>query len=884
MAKPGRRSSGEAGGAQAGSQDCLFGADRASHEPTAAPVEPGVAGRQAGSERSRPRVVVVDGHALAYRSYFGMRELSTSTGIPTHAVYGFVRTILSLLSDSAPDDACVVAFDAPAPTFRHEQFGDYKAGRAPMPDDLPQQLELIKRSLDLLGVARVEVAGLEADDLIGTIARRSEAEGYDVLIVTSDRDALQLVDDAVRVQNPDKALTLGPREVMERYGVRPDQWVDYRALTGDASDNIPGVKGIGPVAARTLLERYGDVDDLLARLDEVEPASQARKLREGLADLELSRSLSRIVTDADIEVTPAAWSKGRAQEEGLKALFRELEFGTFLVELGLDKKTVYEAGSWSSMQAGAPIGYVLSDERATRAELLGLAKASSGRVAACPRTDGAGLVQALRDSGPELNAFDAKALTVVARRHGVNVAPGDDPMLLAYLLDASGSSPEALARRFGAGTWGPDAESRAVVTAELLRLLEPRVQGDQRRVYETIERPLQAVLADMELAGILIDSDLLARQSKALGRRLEDLELRVRGWADDPDFNLNSRDQVARLLFDTLGLRPGGRTATGKRSTAQGALEHLSGEHEAVRVILEHRELAKLKGTYLDPLPTLVDPATGRLHTTFQQAVVATGRLSSVNPNLQNIPVRSELGREIRRAFVADEGNVLVVADYSQIELRVLAHVADEPALKRAFRAGEDIHRRTAAEVFEVPPADVSPDQRRAAKVINFGILYGMGPRSLGRDLGIPVAQAAAYIEAYFERYPKVRAYIDRTLASCRKQGWVETLLGRRRSIPDINSTNRNAREYAERTAYNTPIQGSAADIMKLAMLAMAPLLPEFGGRLLLQVHDEIVAEVPVANADRAAESVKHCMEEAIELAVPLRADLGTGPNWLEAR
>jgi len=833
------------------------------------------------SAAAATRVVVVDGHALAYRSYFAMRELSTSRGQPTNAVYGFVRALLRLLEEEGDPRVVVVAFDAPAPTFRHERFEDYKAGRAPVPDDLPQQLGIIKRLLDLMGVPRLERPGLEADDLIGTIAARSAERGYSVEVITSDRDALQLVSDAVAVRSPDAAEPITPAEVERRYGVRPDQWVDYRALTGDSSDNLPGVKGIGKVAARNLLQRYGSVDAILADLDRLTPESQRRKLEQSLDALELSRQLSVIRTDADIEVDPDAWSRRSPDSEGLTELLRELEFGSILAELGLARRPEYQPAGWDELAPDGAIGFVLDGERPTRARVRALALARDGRVAAAPDDDA---VRAALGRAAPLDACDAKALTVAARRSGIAAAPGDDPLLMAYLIDPSGATPERLARLHGAGEWGPEASARAVVTAELLRILGGQLDGAQRRVYETLERPLQAVLADMELAGVKVDVARLRQQSDVLAERIAAIEARVRQIAGDDSLNLNSRDQVAQLLFETLGLRPGQRTATGKRSTAVSALEPLRGEHEAVALILEQRELSKLKSTYLDPLPDLVDPDTGRLHTTFNQAVVATGRLSSTNPNLQNIPVRTELGREIRRAFVAEPGARLVVADYSQIELRVLAHITREEGLLAAFRRGEDVHRATAAEVFGVDPDAVTAEQRRRAKVINFGVLYGMGPRRLGSDLDIDLAEAEATIRTYFERYPRVRGYIDATLAFCRQHGYVETLLGRRRSIPDIHSPNRQAREYAERTAYNMPIQGSAADIMKLAMLALPPALAPLGGRLLLQVHDEVVAEVPEERAAEAAARVQAAMAGAYPLDVPLLAEVGVGASWLEAK
>ena len=831
------------------------------------------------AEANGHTVVIIDGHALAFRSYYAIRELSNSQGRPTNAIFGFVRSLLRILQEEGDHDATVVTFDAPARTFRHEAFEDYKAGRAPTPADLPGQVDTIKEIVRLLGLHQVEVAGLEADDLIGTIARRCERLGYRVEIVTSDRDAYQLVSDRVCVRGLDKRDRFGPEEVLDKYGVTVEQWTDYRALTGDSSDNIPGARGIGPVSARKLLQRYGDLDYILGHLDEVEPASQAEKIRASLDDVRSSRELSRIVVDADIDIDPGSWAKRDLQAEPLLKILNDLEFGSIVRELDLAEAPDYRDVPWPG--EGGAAGFVLSGASPMLAELEELALAGGGEVATAPDPEAA---ESYLEASATVDACDVKALAVYAQRRGYRLDPGDDPLLMAYLLDVNTVQAEAVARRYGAGEWGRDARSRAVTTAELLRLLEPQLQERQRELYLSIERPLQQILAAMELRGIEIDRDRLAAQSQALASELAGIEERVRAIAGDSELNLNSRDQLATLLFDQLGLQPGRRTATGKRSTAVSALEPLRGEHPVIDLILQYRELAKLKNTYLDPLPKLVHPETGRVHTTFNQAVVATGRLSSTNPNLQNIPVRTEVGRNIRKAFVAAQGCSLLVADYSQIELRILAHIADDRALIEAFNAGEDIHRRTAARVHQVDDDQVTPEMRRVAKVINFGVLYGMSAHRLTRELGIDYEAADRFIETYFAGYPGVRRYIDDTLESCRQRGFVETLLGRQRRIPDINSPNRNAREYAERTAYNMPIQGTAADIMKLAMLKLAPALEPLQAQLLLQVHDELVIEVPEASVAAASELVRETMETAYRLAVPLRAEVGSGQNWLEAK
>ncbi|HEX7022653.1 MAG TPA: DNA polymerase I [Trueperaceae bacterium] len=833
------------------------------------------------AQRNGHKIIIIDGHALAFRSYFAIRELTNSKGVSTNAVYGFVRSLLRILREEGEHDATVVTFDAPARTFRHEQYEDYKAGRAPTPDDLPRQIRTIKELVRLLGLHQVEVAGLEADDLIGTIAKRCEAKGYKVEIVTSDRDAYQLVSEHVTVRGLDKADRYGPDEVFAKYGVRVEQWTDYRALTGDSSDNIPGAKGIGPVTARKLLQNYGTLDHILENLDDIQPAGTAQKIRDSLEQVRFSRELSCIVTDADIDICPDSWAAHEPDEEPLRELLNELEFGSVLRELNLSATSSYDTAGWAEMFFGGSVGYALSDASPMRAELTDLAVASGGSVAVAQnereRTE-------LLQNVSELTAADAKALAVYACRVGFDCKPGDDPLLMAYVLDPNTSGPEAVARRYGAGDWGQTARSRAIVTAELMKILPEKLTGRLQDLYERIEKPLSAVLADMERTGIRLDVPLLKAQSDALAADLERLEADIRAIAEDGELNVNSRDQLAVLLYDKLQLQAGKKTATGKRSTAVSALEPLIEQHPVVRKILDYRELSKLKSTYLDPLPRLVVPETGRVHTTFNQTVAATGRLSSTNPNLQNIPVRTEVGRQIRRGFIAGEGARLLVADYSQIELRILAHIADEGALIDAFGAGEDIHSRTAAEVHGVSLAEVTPAMRRVAKVINFGVLYGMSAHRLTGELGIGYEEAESFIKTYFARYPKVQAYIEDTLAFARKEGYVETLLGRRRMIPDIHSRNRNAREYAERTAYNMPIQGTAADIIKLAMIEAHPKLEALGAKLLLQVHDELVVEAAEDKTDEVGAVLQETMENAYRLSVPLVVEVGVGDNWLDAK
>lgn len=832
---------------------------------------------------ARPTLVIIDGHALAFRSYFAIRELSNSKGEATNAIFGFVRALLRMLTEESEHDATIVTFDAPAKTFRHEQYEAYKAGRAETPADLITQIGRIKQIVELLGVHQCEQAGLEADDLIGTLATRAARQGYNVEIITSDRDSYQLISEEIKVRGLSKDDILDADAIFEKYGVRVEQWVDYRALTGDSSDNIPGAKGIGPKTASKLLQAYGSLDAIIDALPDVKPASAAKKVADSLEDVKFSRVLSRIVTDADIPCTPEVWATRDVKRGALAAVFEELEFGSFIRELNLketqDATLTYEEVTAANVPKGGVLGFVLKGV-GYGSTLEALAIAGDSKVATV--TPDALAPEALS----KLDAVDAKALAVALSigHLGPTPVPGDDPLLMAYALDTNNTDIEAICRRYGAPEWGSTAQSRAVASAELLKLLSAQLEGDRLRLYEDIERPLAAVLADMERVGVKLDAALLASQSKDLAGQLQTIEQQIRSVAEDPQLNINSRDQLATLLFDKLKLQAGRKTATGKRSTAVSALEPLREEHPVVEQILNYRELAKLRSTYLEPLPKLLNPASGRLHTTFHQTNTATGRLASINPNLQNIPVRTELGREIRRGFIADDGMMLLVADYSQIELRILAHISQEDALIETFRREDDIHRLTASQINHVALEDVTPTMRRVAKIINFGVLYGMSAHRLTRELNILYPEAEAYIQTYFKQYPGVQRYIESTIAFAQENGYVETLLGRRRSIPDIKSSNRNAREYAERTAYNMPIQGTQADIVKIAMIELAPQLSPLGAKLLLQVHDELVIEVPTQRLEPAKHLVKEVMEGAYKLDVPLTAEVNVGKNWLEAK
>jgi len=819
------------------------------------------------------RVLLVDGHHLAYRTFYALKGLTTSRGEPVQAVYGFAKSLLKALKED--EDTVIVVFDAKAPSFRHEAYKGYKAGRAPTPEDFPRQLALIKELVDLLGLARLEVPGYEADDVLASLAKKAEKEGYEVRILTADKDLYQLLSDRIHVLHPEGYL-ITPAWLWEKHGLRPDQWADYRALTGDESDNLPGVKGIGEKTARKLLEEWGSLERLLKNLDRLRPAIR-EKILAHMDDLKLSWDLAKVRADLPLEVDFA--KRREPDRERLRAFLERLEFGSLLHEFGLlESPKALEEAPWPPPE-GAFVGFVLSRKEPMWADLLALAAAREGRVHRAPEPYGA-----LRDL-KEARGLLAKDLSVLALREGLGLPPGDDPMLLAYLLDPSNTTPEGVARRYG-GEWTEEAGERAALSERLFANLWGRLEGEERLLwlYREVERPLSAVLAHMEATGVRLDVAYLRALSLEVAEEIARLEAEVFRLAGHP-FNLNSRDQLERVLFDELGLPAIGKTEkTGKRSTSAAVLEALREAHPIVEKILQYRELTKLKSTYIDPLPDLIHPRTGRLHTRFNQTATATGRLSSSDPNLQNIPVRTPLGQRIRRAFIAEEGWLLVALDYSQIELRVLAHLSGDENLIRVFREGRDIHTETASWMFGVPREAVDPLMRRAAKTINFGVLYGMSAHRLSQELAIPYEEAQAFIGRYFQSFPKVRAWIEKTLEEGRRRGYVETLFGRRRYVPDLEARVKSVREAAERMAFNMPVQGTAADLMKLAMVKLFPRLEEMGARMLLQVHDELVLEAPKERAEAVARLAKEVMEGVYPLAVPLEVEVGIGEDWLSAK
>jgi len=823
----------------------------------------------------RNLIWLVDGHHLAYRSYFALGKLTTSRGEPTQAIFGFLRTLLKLLKE---DGNCViVVFDPPTKTFRHDAFEEYKAHRAATPDDFYPQLEKIKELVGLLGLKRLEIPGYEADDVIGTLAKKAELEGYPVRILTGDRDSFQLLSEKVQVVLPD-GQRVDPQTVQEKYGVTAAQWVDYRALVGDSSDNLPGARGIGEKTAARLLQEWGSLEALYANLEALSPKVRA-SLEQSRDNIRLSRALSEIHTDLPIELDFRDCHRREPDRMALRQVLERLEFGSILRELNLlaALPTAQEA-AWPP-PPDAFLGYTLDRPQPMWANWLGLAAFAEGKG-----YRGQPSLHELQKF-PEIRSIAAKDLSVLALKEGVWVPPGDDPLLLAYLYDPANTEVAGTLRRYGAGDWSDDPLERAQAAHTLWQTLQGRIEENPKIewLYQQLEKPLSAVLARMEARGISLDTEYLLQLSEELGKEISYLEAEIHRLAGRP-FNVNSRDQLEVILYDELKLSPGRKTQTGRRSTAASALEELQGQHEIIERILSYRELTKLKNTYLDPLPRLLHPKTGRLHTRFNQTGTATGRLSSVDPNLQNIPIRTEIGRRIRKAFRAAPGMKLVVADYSQIELRVLAHLSGDENLIKVFREGKDIHTQTAAWMFGLDLDRVASEQRRAAKTINFGVLYGMSAHRLSHELSIPYAEAECFIERYFASYPRVRAWIEQVLADARQKGYVETMFGRRRFVADLDARIRSVREAAERMAFNMPVQGTAADLMKLAMVKLQPELEGLEAHLVLQVHDELLVEAPAHKAEQVAGVMREVMQNAWALEVPLEVGTGIGENWLEAK
>jgi DNA polymerase-1 len=924
-----------------------------------------------------PTLYLIDGHALAYRMYYaltaggGSQRWQTSTGEPTAGIFGFARELLRILEKDQPD-YLAVAFDV-GKTFRDDMFPDYKATREKMPDDLRQQIERIREMVDAFNIPRLEVDGYEADDVLGSIARQANEQDIGVKIITGDRDLLQLVNErtSVYVAGDNKTYVTVQDVVNSKFGVRPDQVVDYKAIVGDNSDNIPGVPGVGEKTAKGLFERFDTLDGVYANLEDVEKRWRT-KLEAGKESAFMSRELARIHLDVPVKLDLDHARADQIDSSAVIGLFQELEFRTLTRQLQqmagpppADFETGLHDGQQLSMFAGETrviqtsstshidvrivdsvealdalvkdlnqAGVISFDTETTstdemQAELVGISlsvREGQGYYIPVGHNNGKNLpvqavINALRDplTDPGIGkiAHNAKYDFIVLSRYGIRVAPLTfDTMIAEFVVDPSsrslglknlafsrlGEEMTNIEELIGRGKKQISmaevpieaAAAYAAADAEVPLRLMPILQNDLARVegaklLEEIEMPLVSVLADMEMKGILLDLDFFATLAGEFQERLDGIQTQIFDVVGKT-FNVNSTQQLSDVLFNRLRLEPPDRTkktASGHYSTSAAVLDGLRGKHEVVDMVLEYRELAKLKSTYVDALPNSVDPNTGRVHTSYGQTGAVTGRLSSSNPNLQNIPIRTAEGRRIRNGFITGPGNLLVAVDYSQIELRIVAHMAGDENMLAAFRRGQDIHATTAGAIYSVPLDAVTKEMRRHAKAINFGLIYGMSAFGLTRSTDLTLAEAEDFVQAYFAKFPGVKKFLDGIRKVAAEQGYVQTLLGRRRYFPMlVNSTNRNLRMREEREAINAPIQGTAADIMKIAMLKVRDALPEAGlnAKMLLQVHDEIVLECPQSELDETVRVVRETMRNAYPLSIPLVTEARCGTSWGEMR
>ncbi|HYH50339.1 MAG TPA: DNA polymerase I [Acidimicrobiia bacterium] len=894
-------------------------------------------------------LVLLDGHSLAYRAFYALpTDLATKAGTVTNAVFGFTSMLVKLLADEKPD-YLAVAFDAPVRTFRYDLDPEYKAGRKETPDLFASQMPLIREVLETMQVPQLCVEGVEADDVIATLATQAAAEGIDVIVVTGDRDAFQLIEDPhIKVLYNRRGVSdyvlYDEAGIAERYlGVTARQYPQYAALRGDNSDNLPGVPGIGEKTAASLIVKYGDLDAVFEHLDEL-PPKQRQNLGEHKDRVLLNRTMTYLRRDVELEFAPADLRQGPWDPEAVRTLFNQLEFRSLFARLPLamgesapppeaDRLECVvanlgepaEAAQFLAGVAAAGKRFVLEPRFSStfgRSDLLGLAVSvddSSATYLPAHVLEAPVVVEALAAllgaGGPPLVAHRAKELTHGLRRlpgaggnrdSGIDVRTLDvDTAVAAYLLDPAEEKydlPE-LARRYlsldvGAGTTTEEGqldldgssgvEEAGRRAAAVLRLAVALEEGMAARelteLYQTIERPLVRVLARMEEAGVRIDLEFLRELSIELTKECGELEARIHAAAGER-FNVNSPPQLGKILFDKLGLTPVKKTRTGQPSTDADSLQKMAADHPVVEEILRYREVEKLRGTYADALPPLVGP-DGRIHGVFNQTVATTGRISSETPNLQNIPLRTPGGREFRRAFIPADGCELLMADYSQIELRLLAHLAHDPGLIEAFQRDADVHTTTAAKVFGVAEEDVAPFHRRFAKVVNYGLAYGMEAYGLGQRMDIPTDQAREILDAYFASFPNVKSFMESTVKEARSRGYTATLMGRRRLLPELSSDNFRIRQMGERMAQNAPVQGGAADIFKLAMVNLDAELESraMRSRMVLTVHDEVVLEVPFEEHDAAVELVRSVMESVVSLEVPLKVDIAYGATWADAK
>jgi DNA polymerase-1 len=885
-----------------------------------------------------PKVYLIDGSSYIYRAFFAIAHLSNSKGFPTNAIYVFTNMLLKILREKGAEYAAI-AFDAPGPTFRHEAFGEYKANRPSMPEDLRVQIPHIKEIVSALRLTVLEKEGYEADDLIATLARKLEREGMETVIVSGDKDLMQLVSSRVSMYDPMKDKTFQVPEVKERFGVSPDKVVEVMGLMGDTSDNIPGVPGIGPKIAGQLIEEFGSIEELLKKVDRVKNARVRASLDRHAEQARLSRELATLDSDAPLDWALDNLKIGEPDRKKLQEIFKEMEFSKLLKDFSLrpdhredDYRLITEREEFEALVCNLrKAGTFALDLESTsiepmRAEIVGLsfsfqphqafylpvAHTYPGAPGQLPRE---GVLRTLRplleDPGLKKYGQNIKYDYILLANSDVRLQGiAGDNMIASYLLNPSKHrhSLEELSREYldrqvitysdvaGSGAKaipfsqvsvekacrysGEDAD----LTLQLAQLLMPKIEAEGfADLFHQVELPLIEVLAAMEMNGVRLDLPLLEVMSREFEGKMDKISEEIFDLAGE-SFNINSPQQLGKILFERLKLPGGKRTKTGY-STDVEVLNELSRDFPLPAKVLEYRSLSKLKSTYVDALPQLVNPKTGRIHTSFNQSVTATGRLSSSDPNLQNIPIRSPEGRRIREAFIPEKGRSILSADYSQIELRILAHLSGDSLLVETFQEDRDVHAATAAEIFHVSPDRVNPEMRRLAKVINFGIIYGMSAFGLAKELGIQPAVAQAYIANYFQKYHGVRDYIDRSLEAAREMGYVTTLMNRRRYLPDIKSQNRSVRQFAERIGINAPIQGTAADLIKAAMIRIHRRLMQEGRetKLTLQIHDELVFEVPEGELEEVRALVKEEMEGVMKLSVPLKVDIGVGKNWAEA-
>ena len=862
--------------------------------------------------KEKKTLFLLDGHSLTHRAFYALPLLTNDDGEYTNAVFGFVRMLFSLTDEWNPD-RMIITFDKKAPTFRHEEYEDYKANRKKMPDELVPQIPLLQQTIEKLKIPILAKEGYEADDLLGTLSKEAAEEGYKVYIVTGDRDALQLVSENINILYTRKGISdlvkFDLDKVMEKYELPPEKLIDRKGLMGDSSDNIPGVPGIGKKTALKLLKEFGSMEEILANIDQVSGKKRKENLRKYTDQARMSYRLGKIKRDVPVDVDFEECRLDLYDDQEAAEQFKNLGFTSLLDRFDFKKEVDFSDLKIEELQKEDLKEFkekvIEAGEIAVALKLEKNSKAIAGKIEQFifslkneqniylyyPEKKIDPIVKEIMQSKKiEKLIPNAKESALALLKYQIEILNiSFEPLLAFYLLQPSSSLPEieeVFSRELTLSLDQIEEKNKlAVKISKLFELKEKLIskleKDDLLKLYQEIELPLIKVLAQMEFNGVKVDKNWLDSLSERLGKRLDIITEKAHELAGE-EFNLNSPKQLGEILFEKLGLPVIKRTKTGY-STNASVLEKLEGKHEIIPLISEYRELAKLKSTYIDSLPPLINEDTGKIHTSFNQKVTATGRLSSTDPNLQNIPIRTEEGREIRKAFIPSEEDMLLLAvDYSQIELRVFAHLSGDEKLKEAFNSGADIHTETAAEVFEVKPGEVSSNLRRHAKVINFGIAYGMSAYGLSQDLDIAVEEAQEYIDKYFERFSGVKEYMEQTIEKVKECGYAETMFGRRRYIPEINSSNYHRRSFAERTAINTPVQGTAADIMKKSMLDVYDALKDadLDLNILLQVHDELVFEVKRSDLDQAAELIKKKMENTAELEVPLLVDLQIGENW----